>query len=371
MPNNSYIVKNTLDPLGDLVRDLNETLTKLPHDDVLLPSKHQKVYELKPSNFIEVLTTDTPNKIAFIDGGNGTIAKSPNFTISLNRIYYSVFQGKKRVYTMPDFRVEFLSCIRQKIKSTSEQSRITHDVTLLPSKNSHKSYIPDVNDIVAGISNVTADDPRIYTLPRSLGEWRLALTALDALSSGDIIVMDGSLTTFNKIEAKYANLLFEKAQIKDVTVCAISKTTHLLTRSGEPLLNRVNDISRQTTYGRWRINVVSGVSPHDPGFVMAIKLHPNAQFPFRFEILQTQHEQMSNTRINSILASLAVNSEDMSFLGYPYGLIDADRFAQVRRDEIKLHAGLLESKMRTLHLSKIMQQIRGFQAHDRLNEVTS
>lgn len=371
MPDNLYTVKSILDPLGDLARDLNETLAELPHDDVLLSSKHQKVYELKPSNFIEVSTTDAPSKIAFIDGGNGTIAKSPNFTISLNRIYCSVFQGKKKVPVMPNFKVEFLSCLRQKIKSAPRQSRIVHDVKLYPAKNSHKPYIPDISDIVAGMSNMAADDPRIYTLSRSLGEWRLALAALDELSSGDIVVMDGSLPTLNNIEAKYAKLLFEKAQLKDVTVCAISKTTRLLTRGGEPLLDRVNDISRQTTYGRWRIDVASGVLPYDTGFVMAIKLHPNAKFPFRFEILQTQYEQMSNMRINSILASLAVNSEDMSFLGYPYGLIDADRFAQVRRDEIKIYDGLLMSKILTLRLPKVSQHIRGFQAHDRLNEVTS
>lgn len=363
-------MKNNLGPLGDLAKELNEALIELPHDDVLLPSKHREVYELKPSNFIKVLTTDTPSKIAFIDGGNGTIAKSPNFTISLNRLYCSVFQGKKKIHIMPNLTEEFFSCIQRKVDHTAKKSQITHNV-ILYSSSSNKTHLPDVDHVTTALNNVPADDSRIHTLPRSLGEWRLALSALETLSSGDILVMDGSLTTINKIEVDYANKLFEKAQSKDVAVCAISKTSHLLTRGGESLLNRVNDISQQTGYDRWRVNVASDVTPHDPGFVMAVKLHPKAKFSFRFEILQAQHKKMNDTRISHILASLAANSNDVSFLGYPYGLVDADRFAQVRQQEVKMYVGMLESKIRTLDLSKIMQHIQGFQAHDRLNEVTS
>ena len=32
-------------------------------------------------------------------------------------------------------------------------------------------------------------------------------------------------------------------------------------------------------------------------------------------------------------SALAANAEDPAFLGYPYGLLDADKFAQVTKDE--------------------------------------
>lgn len=359
------------DPLGDLIKNLNKTMAELPHDDVAMSSGGREVYKLEPSNFVEIQKTDAPRKIAFIDGGNGTIASSPNFVISFNRIYYCIFQGKKKLHTLPDLRVQFFSQMHRVVKSISGQNKITYNATLFPYDISHKRYLPDVADINKGVKSVATDDSRVYTLPRSLGEWRLALKSLDSLDSGDVLVMDGSLTTISSIERNYADILFEKAQRKDVTVCAISKTTRLLTKSGEPLLNRINEISKKVKHDMWRLDVVRGLSPHDPGFVMAIKLHPQARFSFRFEILQKQHEQMDDTRINDILSGLAANSDDMSFLGYPYGLVDADRFAQVRNNDIQMYCGLLESKMRTSLLSKVIKNIRGFQAHDRLNEVTS
>ncbi|MXZ94292.1 MAG: DNA double-strand break repair nuclease NurA [Cenarchaeum sp. SB0678_bin_8] len=357
-------------PLTNLAKELNDSLEFLPHDDVLLPSKDRKVYELKPSNFRKISPANTPIKIAFVDGGNGTITKSPNFTISFNRVYYCIFQGKKQVHNTQGLTTDFFSCIQKRVKGAAKNG-IIHDIILRMSRNSHNMDLPDSNDITAALNNVTFDDPRIDTLPRSLAEWRLGMIALDALSDGDVLVMDGSLTTPDKIESRYANAMFEKAQSKNVTVCAISKTSRLLTRSGEPLLNRVSDISQQTGYDRWRINVADGVSPHDPGFVMVVKLHPAARFSFRFEILQEQHQEMDDARINNIMASLATNSQDLSFLGYPYGLVVADRFAQVRKDDIKIYTAMLESRIRTGNLSKIMEHTRILQAHDRLNEVTS
>ena len=184
--------------------------------------------------------------------------------------------------------------------------------------------------------------------------------------------MDGSLLTLDRTDSRYAQGLYDVAQERGVIVCALSKTSQIVTKGSEPLLSRVMEIARETSHGRWRIDVADRVSAHDRGFVMAVKLHPNARFAFRFEILREQFIKMDDAEKDHVLASLAANSADISFLGYPYGLVDADRYAQVRNRDLGICRGLLESRMRTTPgLSRLAGQIRSVQAHEHLNGVSS
>jgi hypothetical protein len=93
---------------------------------------------------------------------------------------------------------------------------------------------------------------------------------------------------------------------------------------------------------------------------------------FRFEILREQFQDMGTAEINSILASLAENAQDVSMLGYPYGAIDADRFAQVRMDEISMYKGIVLSEMlKRPEWKKLQRYSASMSAHDVLNGVTS
>ena len=359
-------------PMDILIRNLGADLADIEHDDVVMTSEGRPGLEIKPEAFRPIVRTGSPARIAFVDGGNGTVAESPNFVISLNRLYGNIFRGRDRAGTLPDPRIEFFSLVVRRVVYNNQYST-KYTVSIFPHKESHLRYLPSAHDVASSIRDTaTGTDPRIPSLARSLGEWRMAHDMLQTLEDGDILVMDGSLTTLDRIESQYAQNLYRAARKRGVIVCALSKTSRLLTRSGEPLLDRVHEISADTGHGMWYAEVAEQVSSHDRGFVMAVKLHPNAPFPFRFEILREQFEEMDHTRKGHILSSLAANSEDVSFLGYPYGLVDADRYAQVRNSDVSMYRTLLESRLRMgEEMTGILRSLRAYGAHEHLNGVSS
>jgi hypothetical protein len=329
--------------------------------------------ELKPEAFCPIARTDTPGRMAFVDGGNGTVAESPNFMISLNRLYCGLFRGRDRAGAPPDPRIEFFSLMVRRAVHVGDKCRTEYCTSLFPHDESHRRYLPAESDVKASIRDAPAGgDPRIPSLSRSLGEWCMARAVVRTLDEGDILVMDGSLTTLDSIESRYAQDLYKDARERGVVVCALAKTSRLLTQGGEPLLDRVHEISACTGHKMWCIEVAEQISSHDQGFVMVVKLHPNAAFPFRFEILREQFQDMDNVEKGRILSSMAANSGDVSFLGYPYGLVDADRYAQVRNNDVAMYKALLESRLRMNgDLANILRSMQAYGAHERLNGVSS
>ena len=360
-------------PLDLLMNNLSTNLDRTRHVDTVVTSEGRPGLELVPEAFSPISRTDSPARIAFVDGGNGTIAESPNFVISLNRLYCGMFRGADRVNVLPSPRIEFFSLVTLRVAPVEDRYKIKYAVSLFPHDESHHRYLPTAPDVAASMRDTTTGaDPRIHSLSRSLGEWRMARDAVGMLEDGDILVMDGSLTTLDRIESKYAQDLYVAARDRGVTVCALAKTSRLLTKNGEPLLDRVHQISSSTGHRMWCIDVAEQISSHDQGYVMAVKLHPNAPFPFRFEILREQFREMDDARKGRILSSLAANSCDVSFLGYPYGLVDADRYAQVRHGDVSMYRAMLESRLRLGgDLSGILQSMRAYGAHEHLNGVSS
>lgn len=360
-------------PLDSLLSSLESAFPSAAHDDVVTNVGDPREFELKPSAFREIYETDSPRRVAFVDGGNGTVAQSPGFVISLNRLYCSLFRGRTREAASPAPRVEFFSLVTRKVRASGSGSVASYDAALFPQAKEHRRFLPARQDVSSGIREVGAGrDPRMSSLARSLGEWQMARMVAETLEGGDMLVMDGSLMTLDRTESRYAQDLYETASRRGVIVCALAKTSGLTTRGGEPLLSRVREISSETGYGRWRIDVADRMSAHDRGFVMVVKLHPNAAFSFRFEILREQSGRMDEAEKDHVLASLAANSGDLSFLGYPYGLVDADRYAQVRNRDVVTCRRLLESRMRaTPGLSRMATHIRDTWAHEHLNGVSS
>lgn len=360
-------------PLDLLMDDLGTNTDGAQYADAVVTGEGRLGLELKPEAFRSISHTDSPARTVFVDGGNGTIAESPNFVISLNRLYCGMFRGGDRVDAPLNPRIEFFSLVTRRVASVKDRYRTSHAASLFPHDESHRRYMPSASDVEDSIRDTAAgEDPRIRSLSRSLGEWRMARHAVQMLGDGDILVMDGSLTTPSSTESKYAKELYGAAQERGVVVCALAKTSRLLTRNGEPLLDRVHQISSSTGHRMWCIDVAERISAHDQGYVMAVKLHPNAPFPFRFEMLREQFEDMSDVQKGHILSSLAANSCDISFLGYPYGLVDADRYAQVRNREVSMYRALLESRLRLGgDLGGILQGLHAYGAHERLNGVSS
>ena len=75
---------------------------------------------------------------------------------------------------------------------------------------------------------------------------------------------------------------------------------------------------KNSPQGLWKYRLFEGAVP-----IYVVKLNENSKKCFRVE-----------GQINDEVLSLLVeNSKDPTFIGYPYGLIEADKFARVSNEE--------------------------------------
>ena len=362
------------DPVKSLIEELGAHLSQKEHSDIVLSNGKGKQFLIAPSEFFEIKSTDNPRKIAFVDGGDGSLEESPNFLITINRVYFSLFQGKKRIKSKSNSRVQFFSSVTSNIETVEGKKNVSYNTKLFPHTAEDKKYLPAEEDLTSCSENTTVlQGASLNSMGRRFAEWQLAIHVVGSeLEKGDMIVMDGSLQTGFKNEIKYAKKLYDLAMKKGVIVCGLAKTSKLITESGDPLLARIAEIAEAVSHQRWYVKVAEVISDDDRGFMLAVKFHAKSRFVFRFEILREQFEGMSPDELNSVLASLAENSQDVAMLGYPYGAIDADRFAQIRRDELNMYQGfLLSEKMRHPEWKRLQKYSASLRAHDVLNGVTS
>ena len=362
------------DPLKDLVEQLSSHLSQKEHSDVILNNGKGKQFPIVPSEFREIKQTGDPKKMAFVDGGDGPLEESPNYLITINRVYFSLFQGKKRIKPKSNPRVQFFSSVTTNIQTVNGKKNVSYDTKLFAHSEEDKKYLPTESDLASRTESTTVlQGARLNSLGRKFAEWQLALYVLEnELEKGDMLVMDGSLQTSFRNEVRYANRLYDRAIEKGVIICGLAKTSRLVTESGDPLLARVGEIAEEVPFGKWYVNIAEEISGDDRGFMMVVKFHEKSKFVFRFEILREQFEQMTSDEVNLVLASLVENSQDVAMIGYPYGAIDADRFAQVRLEELKMYQGFVLSEMlKKPEWKKLHKYSASLGAHNVLNEVTS
>lgn len=355
-------------PLKRLVADLGTRLDRQAHSDVILNAKD--ALPLEPSRFSEIKPVCTRRKIAFVDGGNGLLSESANHLITINRVYFSLFEGRNRVRPQTlNPRTEFFSYVLL----TPEDSRIKYAARLFPYAEDDWQYLPEENHLQGDIERYSVLQSSYFaSLSRRFAEWQTALMVVESeLESGDVLVMDGSLQTGFTNEKHYAKKLYDAAVGKGVIVCGLAKTSLLVTESGHPLLARIAEIARDVPYDTWHIKVADRLSPDSEGFMLAVRLHGESRFVFRFEILRDQYKEMTPEEVNSVLGSLAENSADVSMIGYPYGALDADRFAQVRTNELSMYRTYVQSEMLKRPEWRRMQTYdTSLTAHDVLNGAT-
>lgn len=362
-------------PVRALVSDLGRQLSQKEHSDSIFPYATIKSRTITSDSFKEIKGIENPKKIAFIDGGDGPIEDSPNFLIVMNRVYFGIFQGKNKLKPRHlKSRVEFFSYVVSNITTEDGKKRISFDAKLYPYNEDDVEYLPSEKDLSLKTEGTTIlEKSRVVSLSRRFAEWLIAKKVVEEeLQKGDMIVLDGSLQTSFKNEIKYADSLYQAATKKGVIVCGLAKTSRLITESGDPLLARIDQISENVSFPRWYVEVAECVTADDRGFMLAAKFHPKSKHVFRFEVLREQFNKMSDSEKDEVLASLAANASDLSMLGYPYGFVDADRFAQVRKNELKMYKGLIMAEMLRHPEWKDLQRY-GFTTkfHDELNEVTS
>ncbi|MHA1579683.1 MAG: DNA double-strand break repair nuclease NurA [Candidatus Freyarchaeota archaeon] len=367
------------DVLDRVVENLDRYVGEDDLGDPFFSGSGYKAYPFRVENFREIKRVETERKMAFVDGGNQEVVGAPNFSVQINRVFFNVFRDKKRVLDrrIPR-RIEFFSVTFSRFR----HNEIFYDTSIFPLSEEFEPFLPDLRDLSFSSmdrsvmqGNLRADISIVSSISRRFAEWEFSRHVVESeLDKGDIIVMDGTLQTAFTNESKYSRALYELARKKGVIVTGLTKTCGLFTTTGLSLLGAARKYANNNNirYPMWYYYpVAEAFSPVHEAVILLVKLNSMSERIFRFEIYRDQAKKLSIEEIGEITSCLAQNSEDITFPGYPYGLIDADSNARVRSDEMQRYKYALISAMsRRGKWKKFAGHIQAKDAHDKLNRIT-
>jgi hypothetical protein len=199
-------------------------------------------------------------------------------------------------------------------------------------------------------------------------EWTYATKLIEyELDKGDIFIRDGSLQTGYKDEILLVRELHSMAEDKSVYITGLSKTCRMITKSGDSLISLVDMMaSKKYPDEQWYYHPIYRMTKADNlADVYFVKLHRFARSPFRFDIYLDQSEKLDQQEKDVIISNLAANSTDLSFPGYPYGLIKVDQLSRVAAREIGPQKIQLMAEFDSeLYAKYILPRIRSIDAHE-------
>ena len=365
-------------PMNRVVETLEKNIIDVPLGKPSFSDKRYNSLDLNSDFFSPLPKLVGSKRIAFVDGGNTELISAPNFAVGFNRLYFGLFDGNKRIEA---------SIVPQKIEfyvvcyATIEGDKIFYKTEIIPVKDEWKKYLPNIDhlefnsfDRTIMLGSQRAPITRVLSVARVFSEWRFSsFITKEELNKGDVLVRDGTLQTSVTNERKYANEAYDCALENGVFFTALSKTSTLFTSTGLPLFSAIDVLSESSTLkgNSWYYHpVVEITQPDHRADMFAVKLHPQSDYVFRFEVLKDQVTRAKFGEIELIISSLAENSKDIGFPGYPYGLIDADRFARVSAtdqsvNEFQFRASIAQKKI----WEKIAKFVKSSDAHEILNKL--
>lgn len=276
--------------------------------------------------------------ILFVDGGSAEISSGPDFSVNFIRIFSVLFEGRQKIKTeMLEFFCAFY--LERQNDKVIVKTKIV---------NSKGKKIIDEAELTFALADQTIS--QFADLARRISELRMA--AASAIPNGTI-VLDGSLDTKSELEQREIEKLILLARANKTELCALSKTTNIVSSFGESLPFLIaNDSPKSRFY--------LPVSDSGKFRTYFLKLHPNSEYIFRCDALAETTTE--------IFSHLAFISNDPVFIGYPYGLIEADKFARVsNREKEILRVELMaksgrkwqdfESKERAVNAHSVLDKI--------------
>ncbi len=269
--------------INEISQHLNQIITEFPEEDSIIFNNTN--YKINKDNFHKL--SEQTHPITFIDGGQAEIISSANFCLSFIRVAAVKFPNKETI------KKEFFLLTTAKYINNDiyYYSKIFGDKLI-----DENDLLISSNDKTIKTGNERAPITKITNMARRFAELSLAKEAEFAL-------LDGTLEKKFLNEDKYLMNLPEKT-------AALAKSSSLFTTSGNSPIVLLNKLSPE---GCWCYKLNENTS--------FVKLNDKAGHVFRFE----GDKELQNCLIN--------NSSDALFLGYPYGLILADKLARVSNEE--------------------------------------
>lgn len=316
-------------------------LREWPLGDPIFADPRYHSQKLNLDNFHEFDVYSKDVRVCYVDGGNTEIINSPGFVIHLTRVAYCIFMDNQQVR---DLRIPQVMDFFTVAYAEEKNRDIAYSVELYPLSQMEASVLPEKDDLVFDSFDTTLMEGRrraslskAATASRVFAEWKLAEELCRSeLKSGDILVRDGSLQSQITGESKYSNKAYSEASKRDVIFSGLAKTSTLFTSSGMPLFSAISLLAKRNELekSQWFYHPIVEINaPDHKAVMMAVKLHPSSKHVFRYEILKPQVEKIED--LSEIVSKISNTANDLTFPGYPYGLIEADRLGRVRDEEIE------------------------------------
>ncbi len=310
------------------------------------------------SNFRKIHDAGNGKKIAFIDGGNAEVISSPELSVSLVRVYCTVYQDNKRISSQI---AEFYSVATSFLKEGEvHYGAEIYDVKgisgLDASMMTFNSYDPTIKQgifrskigIIGGIA-------------RRFAEIKMAAAAAAMLEEGDMIVRDGTLQSSVTGESGLLEELYMKASSRGVIVTGLAKTSNLYMDDGSAASSYFLRLGPE---GKWFYHPIAEIRhPDHKADLYFARLNDMSNHVFRFEVYKQGRYDIEN-----LVSMLAGNAKDPVFLGYPYGLVEADQFARVTRQDVEYARAMFMAKAGK-EWARIKDLMSSSDAHDVLDNI--
>ena len=371
--------KKDLNILKECVEFIQERKRELTIGDTpYITGEKEKSFDITEGRIFKIPPCEDQRKMGFVDGGTASILSAADFNISLNRIAGVLFEDNKimRLKKMPEV-IEFYTAT---IYEPLSDGKIAYNIQLFPRELDFTQYLPN-DEIIIPMDEVKElmgfrfmpNIEMFGAVAMRFAEWSYATKFIEnELDKRDIYVRDGSLQTGYKDEILLVRELYSKAQEKEVYITGLSKSCRLITKNGDSLISLIDLIADEKyPEQEWFYHPIYKITKADNlADVYFVKLHQYARSPFRLDIYLEQSESLNQQEKETIIANIAMNSNDLSFPGYPYGLIKVDQLSRVGVREIKPQKIQLLSEFDSDIYSKfILPRIRSIDAHDLLNSI--
>ncbi len=347
--------------MDDLIEEIKKKLNQDFNFEEEIPKfsdLNYKPYKISKDNFNPIKKTNGHSKIAFIDGGNLEVLKAADFSLNFIRVYYSVYQNNKKTESK---KYEFYALIY----ADNKNGEIFYKTKLF---SENKEMLPSEEDLAfdsfdaslkSGQNRINIS--RIAGVVRRFSELKIASMVAGGLDNEDILVLDGSLQSTMTNESRYLEELFKKGLEKNILITALSKSCTLMTDDGASLIAVLTTICPEA---EWYYHPVAEIeSLEHQAEMFFVKFHEKSKHIFRFEVYKKQ-----KSGVERAFNLLKENSNDPIFLGYPYGLIEADKFARVSNKELEYFKTMLALKLGDV--SKLDKHLNVRNAHDILDKIS-
>lgn len=284
-------------------------------------------FALGENAYTRIADSDCTHQFFCIDGGNNTLFASTVFSLSTIRICAYGDAQNTVVHT-------FFLIVQQ----TEKQ----FELSLIPADVTSETFLETVSypkTISLSDAEFRAQSQKIEL--QTLVSFIRRLLELQLAKGYEFVLLDGSLESKYSLEQQ----ILVDYYASQKRIIGVSKTSSMVTEHGIPATLYFSRLAPKKQ--PW---FVSGIVTSLNFEICFAKFVSAAKYIFRVDVPNYVDK-------NTVFSQIASHSSDVSFLGYPYGLIRADELARVSEDELQFMRNRFLGSLDTLTRQQL-EQIR-------------